>query len=717
MRTVAEMVRYGFLLCVAVAVSGPLVAASRPITIDDLITLRKVGRLEIAPDGHSVAYLVTQAIVPRDAYSITLMVATVGGEARRAQLVKVETSAVRTPTSDVVENVGAEYTGDILFTWERDGKALVYGVRGHDKTDLFKYFPETQTTVALPSLSARPNTLLTLADGKLAFCLTVAAEAPQNPEILRDPAYRYDRATFHFWDKHPWQDARDLGADGAYVGSNGKSCFELDEASGRTAAISASAARRVDPLAPITIYTHEGKAALAATSYEGLPAQAAWASPDGKRTLFSVQVPSTESARGVDWERKYLFVVEHPDHRQTRIFELGSAHEGSIEMVLWAPDSKGVLALRRALDQTRLVRFDISTAKETTLYEGPWGIYHPAVSPNARYLYATCEKADVPKRLCRIDLLTGEMALVDDVNRQLNDVALPAHTEIRQFNRYGDELTGYLFVPPGFHGESRIPLVAIRGQDWGAFCDGGTGVEFPGMVMAMRGFAVLFFEPSTKHFPASQTGNNAFSELRFQSPLENLRLVIADLVHRGWVDPARTGLAGLSAGADIVNYAAGFSTVFAVGAATTGEVYSPANYFLFDEDQVVGFFSKRYTLPYPDIAGLPAWQRVSSSLNAASSRMPLLFQPGDGEAWMTVTQHIAWQHAELPVETYVYPDEGHVKTHPLNRSYVMTRNLQWFDFWLRGVEDSRPEFADQFRRWEKMRADWLARKSSASRSQ
>ncbi len=56
---------------------------------------------------------------------------------------------------------------------------------------------------------------------------------------------------------------------------------------------------------------------------------------------------------------------------------------------------------------------------------------------------------------------------------------------------------------------------------------------------------------------------------------------------------------------------------------------------------------------------------------------------------------------------YVYPDEGHVKIHPLNRYYVMTRNLQWFDYWLRGAIDPRPEFADQFRRWAGMRDRWL----------
>ena len=47
----------------------------------------------------------------------------------------------------------------------------------------------------------------------------------------------------------------------------------------------------------------------------------------------------------------------------------------------------------------------------------------------------------------------------------------------------------------------------------------------------------------------------------------------------------------------------------------------------------------------------------------------------------------------------------------LDRYYVMTRNLQWFDFWLKGVTDSSIEFGDQFKRWEKMRDDWKARRA------
>ncbi len=127
----------------------------------------------------------------------------------------------------------------------------------------------------------------------------------------------------------------------------------------------------------------------------------------------------------------------------------------------WAPDSKGVLAIRTSLESMKLVRFDIRTGNESTLLNSKWGLFHPTMSLNGRYLYTTREKPDVPKQLCRIDLGTGEMLPIDNFNQQLNDIQVPAYIPVRQTNRYGDELTGYLFLPPNFHGQYRL---SIRGD-------------------------------------------------------------------------------------------------------------------------------------------------------------------------------------------------------------------------------------------------------------
>lgn len=49
-----------------------------------------------------------------------------------------------------------------------------------------------------------------------------------------------------------------------------------------------------------------------------------------------------------------------------------------------------------------------------------------------------------------------------------------------------------------------------------------------------------------------------------------------------------------------------------------------------------------------------------------------------------------------------YPDETHIKWQPAHRASVYERNVDWLNFWLRGVEDSTPKKADQYERWRNL---------------
>lgn len=62
-----------------------------------------------------------------------------------------------------------------------------------------------------------------------------------------------------------------------------------------------------------------------------------------------------------------------------------------------------------------------------------------------------------------------------------------------------------------------------------------------------------------------------------------------------------------------------------------------------------------------------------------------------------------WPESGAPVEMIVYPNEGHIFTRPQSRLYSMALNTDWFDFWLRGVEDPSSEKAERYARWRTMR--------------
>jgi hypothetical protein len=51
----------------------------------------------------------------------------------------------------------------------------------------------------------------------------------------------------------------------------------------------------------------------------------------------------------------------------------------------------------------------------------------------------------------------------------------------------------------------------------------------------------------------------------------------------------------------------------------------------------------------------------------------------------------------------VFPDELHIKRHSAHRLAIYNRNIDWLNFWLRGVESGLTGDASQYTRWRAMR--------------
>ena len=71
----------------------------------------------------------------------------------------------------------------------------------------------------------------------------------------------------------------------------------------------------------------------------------------------------------------------------------------------------------------------------------------------------------------------------------------------------------------------------------------------------------------------------------------------------------------------------------------------------------------------------------------------------DGYRNNTYRTLAALQDAGKAVEAYVFPDEHHIKWQPQHRLAVYRRNIQWFQFWLQGIEVADPVDAEQYARW------------------
>jgi hypothetical protein len=187
-----------------------------------------------------------------------------------------------------------------------------------------------------------------------------------------------------------------------------------------------------------------------------------------------------------------------------------------------------------------------------------------------------------------------------------------------------------------------------------------------------------------------------------QSSLERGIQLVAS---RGVIDSAKLGITGMSDGSTSVEYALSNSTAFSA-AAISNCCMSPGTLIALAGPQN-GRRLSRIGYPGPSI-GTDAeafWGPFSMVANPDRVVTPLLMQLADQEYLRSLEVFTALREQGKAVEMYVFPDEYHVKFQPAHRLAIYQRNIEWFDFWLNGSEDSNPIDPDQYSRWNAMKAE------------
>ena len=85
--------------------------------------------------------------------------------------------------------------------------------------------------------------------------------------------------------------------------------------------------------------------------------------------------------------------------------------------------------------------------------------------------------------------------------------------------------------------------------------------------------------------------------------------------------------------------------------------------------------------------------------------MPLLVQVSDYDLPCAQDAFTALRERKRPVEMHVFPGEFHVKWQPVHRVALYRRNVQWFKYWMMGLEDRDPVDPTQYQRWATLKAE------------
>ena len=313
----------------------------------------------------------------------------------------------------------------------------------------------------------------------------------------------------------------------------------------------------------------------------------------------------------------------------------------------------------------------------------------------------------------------GKLQTLFDPNPEFGALRLGQVRRLRWRNALGFECYGDLVLPPDHKPGQRHPLIVVQYITRG-FLRGGTGDEYPIQLFAAHGYAVLSVQEPPSFYeslPAGRWRDFRDAEIENMKGWRDRRSIFSALVEGirtverlAVVDPNKIGLTGLSDGATTAQFALVNSKLFAAAAISSCCV---------DAQPMMIYGGQRLAHDrrfkgYADATrvGEAFWRPISLALNAEAIDTPLLMQLPDEEFLGAIDSVTALQNAGKPVSLYVFPEENHTKLQPAHRLAVYTRNLDWFDFWLRGKVDPDPLKRDQYARWRKLRDTWRRQPSN-----
>ena len=354
----------------------------------------------------------------------------------------------------------------------------------------------------------------------------------------------------------------------------------------------------------------------------------------------------------------------------------------------------------------------------TSIYEWKVGSESPVKRYTTEDLLLDCldlsnrticvrEASPSPRHIAEIDLDGSTAKILFDPNPNFAHFRLGKVQRRHWENKLGIECFGDLVFPAGYREGRSYPLIIVQYTSRG-FLRGGTGDEFPVQIFASLGYFVLNIERPESPF-ANRPDLSALQRQRLEirdfaerkSILSAIEIPVRQLIAEGAVNPNEIGITGLSDGSTTVQFAILNSDLFSAASAT-GCCWEPSQSWTLGPS-----IQKSYAdVGWPRFSDRASafWSEISLAKNAEDLRVPLLIQAADDEYLGSLESYNALTEANAPVDLYVYPDEHHVKWQAAHRLNVYRRNLDWFEYWLRGKKPVyAPDAENEAARWDELR--------------
>jgi dipeptidyl aminopeptidase/acylaminoacyl peptidase len=369
-------------------------------------------------------------------------------------------------------------------------------------------------------------------------------------------------------------------------------------------------------------------------------------------------------------------------------------------IVGWSADDSWLVYDRaaRGAGILGLISGDGRTTRSLT--QGTEHLSDCTLAPDAWRVSCIRQDLDAPPEIAIVDLRDGAIAVLTDLNPEISRIPRGSPSELQWSNKYGQVTNGFLIKPLGYEQGRRYPFLVILYNFERKFSAQAQWIpNYPVQSFASAGFVVLLMNyPAYLPFRWGRDHELARFNDR-DNPLASIEAAVDTLVRMGLADPDKGGILGWSMGAYWTDLAVARTRLFrAASGGETGWRF-PSTYW-------IGNAQWRH-VQSSLMGGAPLGNSLSNYVQSAPSLLP---PPTDiptmhefAAASLHGLEYVLWWEQEAPMELVFYPDEEHVFAKPSHRLSSMHRNLDWFNFWLLGVDDPDPSKRAQFERWRDMR--------------
>ena len=652
----------------------------RLVTSKDLLSLREVHGLSISPDGSLVAFVVGEADYDTNSY--------------RSGLFVVRTSGTEPPRC--LGSAGMPHWTSFNEwiseppQWSRNSRIIFYRMR-MDEDEPWQVWQWNTDTGAATPLTRVPGDVVRYAMDSSAERLAMQVElrADSNTERqLLERGILYDQKVI------PWEGMPSILSHlRSGMRRNEVWVHELDSGIERRATDQEKLSFEPDVQEFQKVFDRGVQAGREKCEIDSVSA-----APGDKYVVLMCAYDEAEPSRIMRW--KFFLMAQDGQRRQ----EL-APDAIRVTDYWWNSDGSRLYFVSSRWDgrSGRVRVVDVESGDVRELLEGKEVLQEFSVDAADHWIACTRETNVSPPQVVVIDQRAGTTRNLADLNPEFRHIQLGLVERISGVNRYGEEWFGHFVRPAGYQKGTRYPLIVTLYRSGDYFLVGATGNENPIQVYAAHGFAVLSFSIGRNRLRRS--GNFDDYVLNWASPTASLEMAVQILADLGVVDPDKVGLAGLSRGAEILEYAIGHSRVFHAAIEGTPGARDPFFYYMAGRNWH-GIFAKWGLGGWPEGESRENWTKLAASLNAAHIETPLLMNSPDSEFIGNMALFTSLQELHKPVELYIYANELHIKNQPRHRYEIYQRNLDWFRFWLKGEKDVSPENREQFSRWENLRDAW-----------